>query len=53
MPMVGVYLAYRQIHSDNEIKNKELQQKQENAETSYSDLASLDFLPGLGDQFFQ
>ena len=39
--MVGVYLAYRQIHSDNEIKNKELQQKQENAEKSYSDLASL------------
>lgn len=39
--MVGVYLAYRQIHSDNEIKNKELQQKQENAEKSYADLAAL------------
>ena len=39
--MVGVYLAYRQICSDNEKKNKELQQKQENAEKSYADLASL------------
>ena len=39
--MVGVYLAYRQIHSDNQIKNSQLQQKQETAEKSYNDLVSL------------